>query len=480
MKKRALFLLIIILFAAGIARLYRIDNPIADWHSWRQSDTAAVTRNFIKYGIDLLHPRFDDISPIPSGKDNPMGYRFVEFPLYNLVVAAVFKNFNQWTLEVWGRLVTIASSLLSIVFLFLLVKKYLGVRVGLLTAFFFGLLPYNIYYSRTILPDPSMVAVMLGGIYFFDRWIEKLKLTFYILAIVFTACAFLLKPFALFFTLPMVYLAFRKWGINMFRKWELWIFVGLTIIPLVLWRIWIQQYPEGIPASDWLFNEANIRFKGAFFYWIFADRIGRLILGYWGIALLVVGLIRKINQKEGLFFYAFLASSLLYLFVIAGGNVKHDYYQILIIPTLSIFLAKGAELLLVAVGNYFNRFTSYLLLITCLLFMFSFSWYHVRDYFNINNPAIVKAGKVVDGLTPKDAKVIAPYNGDTAFLYQTNRRGWPVFDRSIEQFVEDGADYFIIANPTQSDFEGFGKMFPVIASSKDYLLLKLQESKRLK
>ncbi len=475
MKKIEILLLATIILAAFIVRLYRIDNPVADWHSWRQADTAAVTRNFVKDGIDLLHPRFDDLSKTPSGKENPQGWRFVEFPLYNAAAAGMFNIFDKFSIEVWGRLGTIFSSLLSIVFLFLLVKKYLGVRVGLLTAFFFGFLPYNIYYSRTILPDSSMVMAILGGTYFFDQWAEKnIKYWIpFILSVIFTAGAFLLKPFALFFTLPMLYLAFRKWGIRSLINPQLWLFAILTLAPLIFWRNWIQQFPEGIPAAGWLFNEGNIRFKGAFFQWIFADRIGRLILGYWGIALLVLGLVRKIEKKEGLFFWSFVASSLLYLVVMAGGNVKHDYYQILIIPTLAIFLAKGADLLISASREYFNRVTCYLLLVACLLFMFGFSWYFVRDYYNINNEEIVKAGKIVDQLTPKDAKVIAPYGGDTAFLYQTNRRGWPVFDRSIEEFIKSGATHLIIANPTKSDFEGFGKMFGVVASSKDYLLLSL-------
>ena len=44
-------------FINGVAvRLYKITSPIGDWHSWRQADTSAVTRNFVKYGSDLLHP----------------------------------------------------------------------------------------------------------------------------------------------------------------------------------------------------------------------------------------------------------------------------------------------------------------------------------------------------------------------------------------------------------------------------------------
>ena len=138
------------------------------------------------------------------------------------------------------------------------------------------------------------------------------------------------------------------------------------------------QYPEGIPVSNWLFNGGDIRFKGAFFYWIFADRISRLILGYWGVAILIIGILScsvKDNiKKSGLFFYTFLISSLLYLFVIARGNVQHDYYQTLIIPTLSIFLGIGSARLIYLPKDLGNRNLSRLIWLFITAFTLWWGW----------------------------------------------------------------------------------------------------------
>jgi len=79
-----------------------------------------------------------------------------------------------------------------------------------------------------------------------------------------------------------------------------------------------------------------------------------------------------------------------------------------------------------------------------------------EDYFNINNPSIVVAGVAVDKLTPKNAKVIANYDGDTSFLYQTKRSGWASYEKPLPQMVQMGADYLVIANPVASDLN-FGK-----------------------
>src|SRR3990172_13190351 len=88
--KRINWVLIGIFVLGFLVRLYRFDNPVADWHSFRQSDTNAVSVIFAREGINLLHPRYFDISNVQSGKDNPKGYRMVEFPIYNLAAVGVF------------------------------------------------------------------------------------------------------------------------------------------------------------------------------------------------------------------------------------------------------------------------------------------------------------------------------------------------------------------------------------------------------
>src|SRR3989344_6214454 len=105
-KNQYLILLIIVLLAFA-ARLYKIDNPIADWHSWRQADTASVSRIYLDEGIDLLRPKYHDISSIQTGYQNPEGYRMVEFPIFNLIHVLLFKTFGRFSFEVWGRLTAV-------------------------------------------------------------------------------------------------------------------------------------------------------------------------------------------------------------------------------------------------------------------------------------------------------------------------------------------------------------------------------------
>jgi hypothetical protein len=216
----------------------------------------------------------------------------------------------------------------------------------------------------------------------------------------------------------------------------------------VLWRWHISHFPEGVPAYEWLFNGNGIRFKGAWFWWLFAERIAKLILGGWGVSLLLVGLVTRPqiadkNRKNPWLFHFWMLGMLLYLIVFATGNVQHDYYQVILVPILSIFLGIGVNTLLTK-SNYFHTWLSKLLVGIAVLFMLMFGWYQARDFFNINHPEIVAAGGEFDRLVPyTHVTVIAPYGGDTAFLYQTGRRGWPLMEGTIEQMIEKGAHYYI-------------------------------------
>lgn len=469
------FLLIIIVLVAFYLRLYKIDAPVADWHSWRQADTAAVTRNFERNGINFLYPTFDDLSSIPSGRQNPKGLRMVEFPLYNAVTIVVKRLIPEGPLERAMRLTSIFASLGSLVFLFLLVKRYLGRKTAFVTAIIFAILPYNIYYSRVILPEPFAVFLSLGFLYFFDQFLilEKnhnkigLRGKYFILSFIFGSAAILVKPFTIFLLLPAVYLAYRYFSWRFLAIKKLYFLALLVVIPFILWRLWISQFPEGIPAYQWLFNGDGIRFKGAFFYWLFGERVAKLILGYWGLPFLILGLIVKIKKGEGWLFRWLGIGAFLYLVIVATGNVRHDYYQVLIIPALIVFVAKGIDYLL-STPQDFNKFLSILFLVISVLFMEAFGWYYIRDFFNINHPEIVEAGRAVDEKTKKGALVIAPYNGDTAFLYQTNRAGWPIVEGTIEDLIKKGADYYVSVN-----FDALTKQLIEIANDKHYKIIDL-------
>lgn len=113
-------------------------------------------------------------------------------------------------------------------------------------------------------------------------------------------------------------------------------------------------------------------------------------------------------------------------------------------------------------------------LAVCFVGLFWFGWQQVQPYFDIDNPSIVVAGKAVQRLTPKNALVIANYNGDSSFLYQTDRQGWASFEHSVPTLHKMGASYLILVNPIAQDMV-FAKQYKVIAHTKQYVIFDLNE-----
>ncbi len=428
------FWLLIIILLGLLVRLYKIDSPIADWHSWRQADTAAVTRNFVKMGFTPFTPRYDDMSGIAEKPvANPARFRFVEFPIYNIAVYPFYLLFGIY--DQYSRLVSVLFSLGSIALIFFIVRKYAGTFTGLVSAFTFAILPFNVFFGRTTLPEPTFIFFALGMIYFMDRWIEKQTKLFLILGFIFTAIAFLMKPWAIFFYLPLLYSVFVKQNNRKF--WIKFILLSAAaLLPFILWRLWILQQPEGIPASNWLMNGDGIRFRPAFWWWIVSERIGGEILGVTGLVLFAIGLI--IRPKNGNYFLNIWAlSSFLFMIVVATGNVRHNYYQTQFIPVASIFLSIGFVELLRGNKLFIPRFWTIIMAIFLYIFSMYFGFRVVKEFYKVNNMDMVEAGKTADRILSKDAIVVAPYNGDTAFLYQTNRPGWPVTALPLPELVSN-------------------------------------------
>lgn len=468
------FPIIAILLLALFVRLYRVTNPVLDWHSFRQADTASVTREYLKNGIDLLRPRYHDLSNIQSGKNNLDGYRMVEFPIINALVAWIIRIIPALSLEITSRVISILFSLGTLLSLYFLVTKISGKRVGYITILVGALLPYYIYYSRVIMPEPAMLFFFVFSLTTFYYWLIRGKFWLYAVSLISLIIALLLKPFVIFIVPVYGVVSYCLQGKKVFKNWLLYPFPILAIIPFILWRDWITQFPSGIPANDWLFNGSRIRFRPAWFRWLFYERLIKLILGYTSVVFFATALY-KLTLKEVLIYGSWWIGILVYLSVIATGNVQHDYYQVLLIPIIIITLARGIVMAEQLLQNYISRIYAVSTVMLVFAIGLSLSWWQIKGYFNVNHWEYVEAGQAVQQMTPSEAKIIAPAFGDTMFLYQTNRTGWPI-GFEIEEKRALGATHYVTTSYDDEARELENKYF-TIHKTPTYLLLDLTKEK---
>ena len=145
-----------------------------------------------------------------------------------------------------------------------------------------AVLPFSVYYSRVVLPDPLMITLTLSGSYYFVKATRQPNLAHFFLSSTLLAFALLVKPYAIFYFLPLVWLGLLTWGFKLLLKPSTYIFLITVFAPLILWRLWIQQFPEGIPSNLWLYNYMNIRLRPAWWRWLFTNG-SLLILGAFGL-----------------------------------------------------------------------------------------------------------------------------------------------------------------------------------------------------
>ncbi|MGD9129051.1 MAG: glycosyltransferase family 39 protein [Candidatus Woesebacteria bacterium] len=481
------FLLIIFLLAL-ILRLYKITNPVLDWHAFRQADTASVTREFLKQGINLLEPKYHDLSNIQSGFDNPNGYRMVEFPFINAGIAFILK-LTSLPLVPTSRFVSVLFSLGTLFSLFFLVKMLSGKTTAYLTSLSFVLLPYSIFYSRVVLPEPAFLFFSCFSLFTFAKFLEKARFKFFLISLISLALSLLLKPFVAFLAPVYFALTWNKYKFKTFLRFKFYLFAILSVIPFFLWRYWIVKFPEGIPASDWLFNSDHLRFKGAWFRWLFYERISKLILGFFGTIFLPFNFLNK--EKDILVYGAWWLGIMAYFAIVSTGNIRHDYYQVLTIPIICISVARGVVVLRKLIANYlknielkekFNKINlaqnihqkiANISILVLYMLSLTFAWREVKGYYNVNHWEYYRTGLVADEILPKDAKVIAHAMGDTQFLFQTNRRGWPIgFD--IEEKIKMGANYYLTTS-YDGEAQELEKQYLTVSKTKEYLILDLTQ-----
>lgn len=448
-SKLKLLLLAVVILLAVLTRSYKINSSLTDWFSWRQTDTAAVGRFLERNGFNLLKPQYYDLSSIQSGIDNPQGLRMVEFPIYNALFAFLHHYFPFLAIEIWARIVSVGFFLIMLIPFFLFLEKEYGLVEAFFGSLFLAINPFTVFYSRTVLPDMPATAVSFLAIYFLYRNVKSSPIFFMITAFL-MAMALLIKPTVIFFLLPALYLLWQRNTGAVNKVISSVVFLFLVLAPLVVWRSYIGQFPEGVPANQWLITSVNtssglqsIFFRPAFFRWIFYERVSQLILGGFLGFFLFLGILfdQKKNTKLPFFF---LLSSLLYLFVFQGGNVQHEYYQTLILPTLGLFIGIGA-------GYYFrqkkNNFVIVRLAVIFGFFIISalFSFYQVKDKYN-EQPQLLLIADVVKSLTTKKDLIVTDSQGDTTLLYLSDRRGYPAPYRELPDLKQQGANYFVTQN----------------------------------
>src|SRR5438874_6607627 len=220
---------------AVTARLLLIYQPYIDHWSWRQSDVAAIARNFSEGGFRFAYPQID-------WAGDAAGYVGTESPILPFLAAICYKcaGIHEWI----GRIQAVIFFAVSLPFFFLLVREIFGSTAATWATFFYAFAPLNIFAGRSFMPDVPSLSLALIGLYFFLRWIDTEESRSLFAAAMMFSLALLIKLPSAIIAAPFLFLVWQKWRWNFLRRPSLWLFAAITILPSAAWYWHAYQIAE--------------------------------------------------------------------------------------------------------------------------------------------------------------------------------------------------------------------------------------------
>jgi 4-amino-4-deoxy-L-arabinose transferase-like glycosyltransferase len=427
--------IIVILFFALIVRVYNITSPLIGWHSWRQTDTAAIARNFYESNNSILYPQID-------WRGNSEGFVETEFQVYPYFISMLYKIFGVH--DYIGRIVSVLFALLSIYGLYLLVKEILTERIAIWSSFIYAILPLNIYFTRAFMPESAMLMCSIYGVYFFYKWIDSDSIKYYIFSLVSISLACLLKLPTLYIGLPLAFLAIKKFGLKRaIKNYKIWLFVVFVLSIVFLWYYHAHNlYKQtGLTFSIWDFGKdkwgmVDILFKISFYNDIFMKSIAERHLTYAGFVLCIWGIFKKRKFPYEKVFDFYLIAIIIFIFIAPQAHLAQEYYQLPISIPASVFMAKIlSEFLNLKKWKQFslkykiaNIFTLF-----CLISIPILSYLRIANFYKSENPeaGIIKMGNEISNISQKNDLIISVTDGNPNELYFAERKGWIISNNDI-------------------------------------------------
>src|SRR6266516_688744 len=401
---------------AVAARLVLIDHPYIDSWSWRQSDLAAIARNFEKNGFHFAYPQVDWAGDAP-------GYVGTEFPILPFLAALCYKasGVHEWI----GRSQAVIFFARSLPFFFLLVREIFGGMAATWATFFYSFAPLNIFAGRSFMPDVPSLSLALIGLYFFLRWIDNERPAVFVWAAFAISLALLIKLPTAIIGAPLLFLVWQKWRWNFLRQRVIWLFTATTILPSLAWYWHAHQIAERYYPHHF-FGAGGIRIEHFSWYTGIMRLTATLSLTPILLIIAVIGLFVARRGKHAYFFHWWLAAMILFIVIVGYGN-RHPWYQLPLVPIAAAFA--GAACALVGSKISVSRVAVITLSILVASSFLVLAYGYVRPLYRQSAAELRAAGLELRKITSPDALVIAADDGDPTIFYYAERQGWHFLEK---------------------------------------------------
>ena len=392
--------------------------PLLDHHSWRQADTATMSRNFLRDDMNPLHPQVDWRGAMKSGRIE------TGFELFAYIVA-ILSLAGEFTPQA-GRLLGAVLFVASAGMVFGFARRRWGDLTGVVAVFVYTFgMPLAMFFDRTFMNEPLLMFLSLTSLWSANRFVEDNRLRHWIVVIVATTLIGLVKLPYLIVWAPIAGLFIERGGLRAVVRPSLIVMAAINLAAVVLWywqiRLAADESGLTVGLTNKLFNPELV------FTWNFVERIVRKLLrDIFGITAVFVVWGALVAWRRGRIAEILgLAGFVVYVLVVADGVFHHDYYLLPIGMTASPLAALGIVNGAVPALTRFSRETA-LATVLALVLMSSFvraasfhSWYE----WDPSEADLCQAGPSV--LKPRERVLFADI-GEPRLMFCLDVQGWLV------------------------------------------------------
>jgi hypothetical protein len=344
-------LLAALLLLTVALRLSHLNAPLADALQAKQVYSANKARQIATPPFDPLRLTLGVLDE--SGK--PMAL-VEEIPVYITMLAGLYRLLGER--EIWGRLLSIAGSVVAVAAFVALARREHGRRAALVGGLLLSVSPLFVFYGRAVMPDSWMLAAMLVAAWAYRRYLDDGRRPAWLLATIAAAVAAVgFKYWGLMILVVLAEMARRAEG----RAWRAWLrpsFVGMVaaiVLPVALWMVLVFLRQRNPVADGWtagqkvsppylVIQDPSIlldrRWYAAAVRFLVRDG-GPITAG-----LIVLGILNALRRRippgfasGGLAGWTLMGG--LFFVLLAPKLVDHDYYALMLLPAASLWAARG-------------------------------------------------------------------------------------------------------------------------------------------
>lgn len=432
-------------------------SPLFDHHGWRQTDTAAISRAFAEERFNILYPQVDWRGAAATG------YVETGLELHAFLVASIAK-LSHFKPEV-GRLLSSVWFLASCWLVYAFTRRRYGVGPGLFASYLYAFgFPLMLFMERAFMNEALLVCLSLAAIVAAQRYLDAdregahgsmrgRRWPAFAVLLAATALVGAIKLPYLIVLAPIAGLFIERYGRRAVVRAELW---AVALFAIGLSALWYWHAHTLGVASGLTFGTTDKTFSAdvvfsSHLYEMVALRTCRDIIGPFGLIGILSGAYVAWRQRrwcEGLA----LASFPLYVVLVAGGNVRHDYYQIAIMPLAAPIAAVGLLQVIDGVPRLRRAYTTTVTVVLVLVAVATtvrLASFH--SWFEIPAQDVLLCSQLPQHIASPTDRVAVVGSGDPRFLFCLNRKGWLLDSESgLTRAWQEGARVALVF-PNRAD-----------------------------